>query len=72
MSLLKFQMASAAGLDLIDMAVYVATTSVFQERMQDEYGQKWNGSITYERVVRQLPYFRSAIQVPVYVLGIDV
>jgi hypothetical protein len=36
------------------------------------HGQKWNGSINYERVVRYLPHFRSAIQVPVYVLGIDI
>lgn len=72
MSLLKFQMASPAGLNLLDVGIYVVTTTAFQERIQSEYGQKWNGSLPYERVVRQLPHFRSAIQVPIYVLGIDI
>ena len=36
------------------------------------HGQKWNGSINYERVVKYLPHFRSAIQVPVCIPGIDV
>ena len=29
-------------------------------------------SLTFEKVVRYLPYIRSAIQVPIYVIGIDV
>ena len=72
MSLLKFQMASPAGLNLLDIGIYVVTTAAFQERLQTQYGQKWNGSIPFERVTRQLPHFRSAIQVPIYVLGIDI
>jgi hypothetical protein len=71
MDVLKFQLASYSGLDRIDVGVYIVTTSLFQKHMQTVHGQKWNGSINYERVVRYLPHFRSAIQVPVYVLGID-
>ena len=72
MDLLKFQIASYSGLDRIDVGVYIVTTATFQKHMQIVHGQKWNGSINYDRVVRYLPHFRSAIQVPVYVLGIDV
>lgn len=70
--LLKFQVASYSSMDKIDVGVYVTTTRHFQRLIQEEYGQKWNGSINYERVVRYLPLLKSAIQVPVYVLGIDV
>lgn len=72
MDVLKFQIASYSALDRIDVGVYVITTAAFQKYMQTVHGQKWNGSINYERVIRYLPHFRSAIQVPVYVLGIDI
>ena len=38
----------------------------------NEFDQNWEGSLTYEKVVRYLPHLKSAIQVPVYVIGIDV
>ena len=69
--LLKFQVASYSGLDKIDVGVYIVTTRSFQKRMKVEYGQNWEGSLTYEKVLRYLPHFKSAIQVPIYVLGID-
>lgn len=69
--LLKFQVSSFSGLDRIDVGVYVVTTRQFQKRMKAEYNQNWEGSLNYEKVVKYLPHFRSAIQVPVYVIGID-
>jgi hypothetical protein len=70
--LLKFQVASYSGLDKIDVGVYIMTTKEFQKRMMAEYNQNWEGSLTFEKVVRYLPHFKSAIQVPIYVLGIDI
>ena len=70
--LLKFQVCSYSGLDKIDVGVYIATTLNFQRIMRKEHQQKWNGSLTYEKVIRYLPHFKSAIQVPVYVIGIDI
>ncbi|SRR5258708_602448 len=67
---LKFQVSSYSALDKIDVGVYVVTTSQFQKRMR-ESGQNWEGSLTYEKVRRYLPHFKSAIQVPIWVLGID-
>ena len=69
--LLKFQVSSYSGLDQIDVGVYVVTTRSFQRRMVSEYNQKWDGSLTFEKVERYLPHFKSAIQVPIYVIGID-
>ncbi len=69
--LLKFQVASFSNLDTIDFGVYITTTSAFQKELINKYGLKWNGSLTFEKVVRYLPYIRSAIQVPIYVIGID-
>lgn len=69
--LLKFQVSSFSALDKIDLGVYIVTTKNFQKKLQNEYGLKWNGSLNYEKVVRYLPQFKSAIQVPIYVLGID-
>ena len=69
--LLKFQMASYSSLDRIDMGVYIVTTLNFQKQMKRNYNQNWEGSLTYEKVVKYLPHFKSAIQVPIYVIGID-
>ena len=70
--LLKFQVASFSNLDTIDFGVYITTTAAFQKKLKAKYGLKWEGSLTFEKVVRYLPYIRSAIQVPIYVIGIDV
>ena len=69
--LLKFQVASYSGLDKIDVGVYVVTTRQFQKVMRKEFNQNWEGSLTFEKVTRYLPHFKSAIQVPIYVIGID-
>jgi len=67
----KFQVSSYSALDKIDVGVYIVTTKEFQRRMRKDFGQNWQGSLSYEKVVRYLPYFKSAIQLPIYVLGID-
>lgn len=69
--LLKFQVASYSNQDSIDFGVYITTTHAFQKKLID-MGLKWNGSLTFEKVVKYLPHIRSAIQVPIYVIGIDV
>ncbi|MHA2062109.1 MAG: BglII/BstYI family type II restriction endonuclease [Candidatus Sifarchaeia archaeon] len=69
--LLKFQVSSYSGLDKIDVGVYVTTTKSFQKKMKKEFNQNWEGSLSFEKVVRYLPHFKSAIQVPIYVIGID-
>ncbi|MFC2152186.1 BglII/BstYI family type II restriction endonuclease [Bacteroidota bacterium] len=69
--LLKFQVASYSNLDTIDIGVYIVSTKNFQKIMQKEYIQKWNGSLNFEKVVKYLPHFKSAIQIPIYVIGID-
>ena len=65
--LLKFQVASYSGLDKIDVGVYIVTTKSFQKRMKKEVGLKWEVSLTFEKVTRYLPHFKSAIQVPIFV-----
>ncbi len=70
--LLKFQMASYSNLDLIDFGVYITTTKAMQKFLTNQYGHNWEGSLNFEKVEKYLPYFKSAIQVPIYVIGIDV
>jgi hypothetical protein len=69
--LLKFQVSSYSALDKIDVGVYIVTTAEFQRRMKFEFNQNWEGSLTFGKVIRYLPHFKSAIQVPIFVLGID-
>lgn len=69
--LLKFQTMSYSGLDRIDVGVYVVVTSNFLNKLVRQYRQKWSGSLTFEKVRKYLPLFRSAIQVPIYVVGLD-
>ena len=68
--LLKFQTMSFSGLDKIDLGVYIVTTQGFQRRME-KLGRKWDGSLSFEKVRRYLPMFKTAITVPIFVLGID-
>jgi hypothetical protein len=69
--LLKFQVASYSAMNKIDIGVYVVTTRACQTRLMAECGQKWEGSLSFEQVTRYLPHFKSAIQVPILVLGVD-
>jgi len=69
---LKFQVSSCAALDQIDIGIYVMTTKSFQKKMRTEFAKNWDGSLNFEKVVRYLPQFKSAIQVPIYELGIDI
>ena len=70
--LIKFQIASYSNLDKIDFGVYITTTSNFHKYIMNKYNLKWEGSLTYEKVVNYLPHIKSAIQVPIYVIGIDI
>ena len=70
--LLKFQIASYSNLDNIDFGVYITTTRAMQRYLSKTYNQKWEGSLTFEKIVNYLPHIKSAIQVPIYVIGIDI
>lgn len=69
--LLKFQTSSYSNLDKIDLGVYIAVTSNYLKKLTKEYKQKWEGSLTFEKIVKYLPHFKSAIQVPIFVIGLD-
>ncbi|WP_200904530.1 BglII/BstYI family type II restriction endonuclease [Paenibacillus sp. VT-400] len=69
--LLKFQVASYSGLNKIDIGIYIVTTKHFQRTMKNLYNHNWEGSLSFEKVVKYLPHYKSAIQVPIYVIGID-
>jgi hypothetical protein len=69
--LLKFQVSSYSALDKIDVGIYIATTAGFQKRMKNELKQNWEGSLTFEKIAKYLPHFKSAIQVPICVIGLD-
>ncbi len=70
--LLKFQVSSYSGLDKIDVGVHIVSTKNFQKYMFKTYGLNWKGSLSFEKVKTYLPYFKSSIQVPIYVIGIDI
>jgi len=69
--LLKFQVSSYSALDQIDLGIYVTTTKSFQKQMKTKFRKNWAGSLTFEKVTKYLPHFKSAIQLPIYVIGID-
>lgn len=69
--LLKFQTLSYSNLDKIDVGIYIVATSDLIRKYVTEYKQKWEGSLAFEKVHRYLPHFRSAIQVPIFVYGLE-
>lgn len=64
-------MASYSSLDKIEVGVYIVSNQNFQKRMKKEFNHNWEGSLTFEKVKRYLPYFKSEIQAPIYVIGSD-
>lgn len=69
--LLKFQVSSYSALNKIDVGIYIVTTKEFQGVMKKEFNNNWEGSLSFEKVRKYLPQFKSAIQIPIYVIGID-
>lgn len=63
MDLLKFQILSFADQDKIEVGVYIVPTKELPKR-------GFEGSVTFDRVKLYLPHLRSAIQVPVWVVGL--
>lgn len=61
--LLKFQVLSYADLDKIDVGIYIVPTNELPRR-------GFEGSVTFDKVKLYLPHLRSAIQVPVWVVGL--
>jgi hypothetical protein len=61
--LLKFQMLSYGGEDKIDVGVYIVPSKELPRR-------GFEGSLTFEKVKTYLPHMRSAIQVPIWVVGL--
>ena len=70
--LLKFQIASYSNLNNIDFGVYICTTKNMQKYLKMNFGHKWESSLTYEKAKDYLPHVKSAIQVPVYLMGVDI
>ena len=66
--MLKFQMMSYAHLNKIDVGVYIVIT---KELIKSYPQVNFEGSIDYVKVVKYLPEYRSAIQVPIVVIGLE-
>jgi len=64
-------MASYSALNKIDVGIYIVTTRGCQKILHREWGHKWEGSLSYEKVVRYLPQVKNAITIPILVIGID-
>ncbi len=64
--LLKFQVLSYSNLDKIDVGVYIVATNALHKVS----GKAFNGSVMFEGVTRYLPHFKSAIQTPIWVVGL--
>ena len=66
--MLKFQMLSYAHLDKIDVGVHIVIT---KELMENYPNVNFEGSVDFDKVKRYLPEYRSAIQVPIVVVGLE-
>lgn len=69
--LLKCQVSSHSSLVRIDVAIYFVTTKRFQRAITTKSKKNWGESLTFKKVAHYLLHLKSAIQVPIYVLSID-
>ncbi|MFH1821111.1 MAG: BglII/BstYI family type II restriction endonuclease [Methanobacteriota archaeon] len=65
--LLKFQMMSYSHLNKIDVGVYIVATKELIQNPRVNF----EGSIDFEKVRKYLPEYRSSIQVPIFVIGLE-
>jgi len=65
--LLKFQMMSYSHLDKIDVGVYIVVTN----ELARDSTVNFEGSIDFDKVKKYLPEYRSSIQVPIFVIGLE-
>ena len=40
--------------------------------MNQKYGLKWDSSLNFEKVKKDLPFYKSAIQIPILIYGINI
>lgn len=71
-NLLKFQLSSSHNSDRIDLGIFVVTTNQFQKQMKKVYCHNWIGAMTFEKADRYLRHFKTELQLPIYLVGIDV
>ncbi|MEW6064645.1 restriction endonuclease BglII [Desulforamulus profundi] len=71
-NLLKFQLSSSHNSDRIDVGIFVVTTHKFQKQLKKMYHHNWAGAMNFEKVDRYLRHFKTGIQLPIYLVGIDV
>ncbi|GAB6181440.1 hypothetical protein JCM14036_27590 [Desulfotomaculum defluvii] len=70
-NLLKFQLSPLHNSDKIDLGIFVVTTQNFQKQMKRAFGQNWTGAMTFEKTDRYLRNFKTTIQIPILLIGID-
>lgn len=71
-NLLKFQLSPPHNSDKINLGIFIVTTVNFQKQIKKIYQHNWTGAMSFERVDRYLRHFKSTIQMPIYLVGIDI
>lgn len=68
--LIEYELAS--NKNLIDVGIYVVISSAFRKTMIDTYHIKWEGSITFEKALKEMDRLKPVIHTPMLVVGIDI
>ncbi|CCO07323.1 conserved hypothetical protein [Desulforamulus hydrothermalis Lam5 = DSM 18033] len=71
-NLLKFQLSSSHHWDKIDVGIFIVTTKKFQKQIYHHYRHNWTGAMNFEKADRYLRHFKTHLQLPIYLVGIDV
>ena len=68
--LLEFELANVKE-NLIDVGIYIVVTSHFRKKMIETYKVKWEGSLTFDKAVKEIERYKSVIHTPIVIVGID-
>jgi len=67
---LKYELLSNRHLGYVDFGILISFTRELQKLVNKWYGAKWEGSITFEQLIKYLNVANSIIKIPMLIIGI--
>ena len=68
---MKIHVSPMHNSDKLDVGIFIVSTNSFQKQIRKTFCHNWTGAMSFEKTDRYLRNFKTAIQIPIYLIGID-